>query len=147
MKCFRPETEQEKMLREEIEKLKREREEWVAKGNGEPSQGWEGDNPDISDILSQKERDLELLIRKLDDKVRFGQKGAERPGSASGRVNSFSERPSSRSGSIDESRSIDYNDRPSSRGSGDAWSRVGGDRRTYQGGRDRGFLASRDFDR
>ncbi|XP_039157863.1 eukaryotic translation initiation factor 4B2 [Eucalyptus grandis] len=144
----RPQTEQEKMLKEEIENLKKEMEKELAlKANNEHSQGSEADQPSLSDAISLKERELEALTRDLDDKVRFGQKSVDRPGSGYGRSGSFSDRPPSRSGSIDESRSMDYNDRPSSRGMGDAWSRSGNDRRPFQGGRDSGFLASRDSNR
>lgn len=147
-KVFRPQTEQEKMLKEEIENLKEEMEKELAlKANNEHSQGSEADQSSLSDAISLKERELEALTRELDDKVRFGQKSVDRPGSGYGRSGSFSDRPPSRSGSIDESRSMDYNDRPSSRGMGDAWSRSGNDRRPFQGGRDRGFLASRDSNR
>ncbi|KAF8040751.1 hypothetical protein BT93_B2854 [Corymbia citriodora subsp. variegata] len=143
----RPQTELEKMLKEEIENMKEMEKELAHKANNENSQGSEGDQPSLSDAISLKEKELETLTRDLDDKVRFGQKSVERPGSGYGRSGSFSDRPPSRSGSIDESRSVDYNGRPSSRGMGDAWSRSGNDRRPFQGGRDRGFLASRDSDR
>lgn len=147
-KVFRLLTEQEQMLKEEIENLKKEREKELAhEANNEHSQGSEGDQPSLSDAISLKERQLEALTRDLDDKVRFRQKSVERPGSGYGRSGSFSERPPSQSGSIDESRGMDYNDRPSSRGMGDAWSRGGNERRPFQGGRDRGFLASRDSNR
>ncbi|KAI3433144.1 uncharacterized protein J3R85_007361 [Psidium guajava] len=142
----RPWTEREKMLKEEIENLKKEREEELAhKANN--SQGSEGDQLSLNDPISLKERQLEALTRELDDKLRFGQKSVERPGSGYGRSGSFSERPPSRAGSIDESRSMDYNDRPPSRGMGDAWSRGGNERRPFQGGRDRGFLSGRNSDR
>lgn len=136
------------MLKEEIENLKKEREEELArKANNEHSQGSEGEQPSLSDAISLKERQLEALTHELDDKLRFPQKSGERPGSGYGRSGSFSERPPSRAGSIDESRSMDYNDRPPSRGMGDAWSRGGNERRPFQGGRDRGFLGSRNSDR
>ncbi|XP_042500714.1 eukaryotic translation initiation factor 4B2-like [Macadamia integrifolia] len=87
--------------------------------------------------MLSKEKDLELLIRELDDKVRFGQKSFERPGSGAGRVAGLPERPPSQSGLSDDYRS----------GTADVWSRPGDDRRAFQGGRERGFLSNRDIDR
>ncbi|KAI6686616.1 hypothetical protein NL676_032529 [Syzygium grande] len=67
----RPQTEQEKMLKEEIENLKKEREKEPAhEANNEHSQGSEGDQPSLSDAISLKERELEALTRDLDDKGR-----------------------------------------------------------------------------
>ncbi|KAI4373821.1 hypothetical protein MLD38_011896 [Melastoma candidum] len=140
----RPLSEEEKLLKEEIENLRKELDRQVSL---KEDNGTTGDRNDVSDALAEKERELEALTRDLDDKVRFGQKGIDRPRSRSGRVGSFSDRPPSRSGSIDDSRSVDYNDRPLSRGSGDAWPRTGNERRGFQGRRDGGFLGSRDFDR
>ncbi|KAJ9169453.1 hypothetical protein P3X46_017650 [Hevea brasiliensis] len=131
-------TPEEKLLKEEIERLKEDQK--SLQGPGE-------DQPNLQDIISQKEKELEHLTRDLDDKVRFGQKAIERPGSGTGRSASFSERPPSRSGSFDESRSIEYTDRPQSRGTQDIWTRPGDDRRQFQGGREREFVGSRDFDR
>ncbi|KAF2307058.1 hypothetical protein GH714_024597 [Hevea brasiliensis] len=143
----RLQTDEEKLLKEEIEQLKEHQKELTVKGNRESQEGPVEDQPNLQDIISQKEKKLEQLIRDWDDKVRFGQKAIERPGSEAGRAASFSERPYSRSGSFDESRSMEYVDRPRSRGSGtqDIWKRPGDDRR--EGGRERRFLGSRDFDR
>lgn len=148
IRCFRPETDHEKILKEEIDSLKKEweREVELKKKNDEPLEGYEEDQSSIRNILSEKEKELEALVCDLDDKVRFVQKGVDRPVSRSGSISSISERPPSRSGSIDGSRSIE-NDRPPSRGTSNAWSRTGNDRRTPQGGRDRGHFANRDFDR
>ncbi|KAK4779639.1 hypothetical protein SAY87_015745 [Trapa incisa] len=144
----RPQTEQEKILVDEIERLRLELERGITlKGKTEPLGGSEDDQTSISLILSQKERELELLVRDLDDKVRFGQKAAERPASRSGSVSSFSDRPPSRSSSIDESRSADHSDRPPSRGARDAWARPVNARQTFQHGRDRGFFTNREIDR
>ncbi|OWM76128.1 hypothetical protein CDL15_Pgr009774 [Punica granatum] len=144
----RPETEQEKALKEELDLLKRELDKTPEMNkNSESAQGPDADQSNLSDRISQKERELEMLIRDLDDKIRFRPKAPERPGSGSGRSTGYSDRPPSRSGSIDESRGMDYNGRPSSRGTGDAWARPAGDRRAFQGGRDRGFFGSRDYDR
>lgn len=146
--CFRPETEQEKMLKENIGKLKLELEGEVSvKGKAESFQGSEEDQTDLSFILSQKERELESLIRDSDDKVRFGQKAVERPASRSSSVSSFSERPPSHSSSIDESHSVDHSNRPPSRGTQDAWARPLNERRTFQRSRDRGFFTEREFNR
>ncbi|KVI05677.1 eukaryotic translation initiation factor 4B2-like [Cynara cardunculus var. scolymus] len=135
----RPETEAEKNLKEEIENLKREVEK-------------ENENR-LHDRIVEKERELEQLSHDLDDKVRFGQKSVERPGSGAGRVGGtgfLQERPpSSQSGSFDESRSVDFSERPRSRG--DSWMRGGGDERRggFGGGsgKDRGFMGNRDFGR
>lgn len=145
---LRPETDKEKSLKEELDLLKRELDkELEMKSNGEFAQRPGEDQSNLSDIISQKEKELELLIRDLDDKARIRPKAPERPGSGSGRITGSSDRPPSRSGSIDESRSLDHNGRPPSRGAGDAWSRPNSDRRAFQGGRDRGFFGSRDYDR
>lgn len=141
---FRPETEEEKLLKEEIDHLKELQKEFMGR---ESVQGSGGDQPSLQDTISQKEMELEILIHDLDDKVRFGQKALERPGSGAGRAGSFPERPPSQSGSFDESRSMEFMDRPRSRGKHDIWTRPGDDRRAFQGGRERGFLGSRDFDR
>ncbi|KAK8625553.1 hypothetical protein V6N13_090421 [Hibiscus sabdariffa] len=88
-----------------------------------------------------------MLIQDLENKVRFGQKAVERPGSGAGRTGSFPDRPPSQSGSIDGSRSMEFKDRPRFRGSADAWTRPGDERRGFQGGRDRGFQGNRDMER
>ncbi|CAN0896295.1 Eukaryotic translation initiation factor 4B1 [Linum grandiflorum] len=132
----RPETEEEKLLKEEINKLKED----VQK---EAVQVSDGDQSSINEIISQKEKELETLIRDLDDKVRFRQKPLSRPGSGAGRTPAFSDRPPSRSGSVDESRNTEFLDRPRSRGAPDILTRPVDERRSFQGGRgQRGFLAS-----
>ncbi|KAE9454662.1 hypothetical protein C3L33_13437, partial [Rhododendron williamsianum] len=138
----RPETEAEKNLKEEIDHLKKEFES-SSHANSEPLEGSGEDQTTMHDLIVSKERDLELLIRELDDKVRFGQKAIERPGSGAGRVSSFHERPPPQS--FQEPRNVEFMDRPRSRGTGDMWSRQGDDRRSYQGGREGGFLSSRDM--
>lgn len=142
-KLCRPETEEEKKLKEEIEYLKNK----LEKESTEPSQESAGDQPSLRDTLLQRERELEKLIRDLDDKVRFGQKAVERPGSGAGRSGNYLERPPSQSGPFEESKSIEFMERPRSRGTGDLWTRPADDRRGFQGGRERGFLGSRDLDR
>ncbi|XP_022726068.1 eukaryotic translation initiation factor 4B2-like [Durio zibethinus] len=142
----RPETEEEKILKEEIDHLKKELEK-DSTTNSESA----GDQPTLREKLLHKERELEILIRDFENKVRFGQKAVERPGSGAGRIGSFPDRPPSQSGSIDGSRSVEFMARPRSRGTADAWTRPGDDRRGFQGGfqigRDKGFLGSRDLDR
>lgn len=136
------------MLKEEIENLKLELKREVAvKVKTEPLNNLEEDQTSISFMLSQKERELELLIHELDDKVRFGQKAIERPASRSGSVSSFSERPPSRSSSVDESRGVDHHDWSLSQSTGDAWARPRNVRRTFHGSQERGFSTNRDFDR
>lgn len=138
--CCRPETEEEMKLKEEIKLLKNE---LLQKSSEEQSI--------LNDEICQKENDLVVLVRELDDKVRFGQKAIERPGSGGGRFGSGGpERPPSQPGGYEEGRGGggEFRERPRSRGTGDAWSRPMDDRRaSYQGGRGRGFLGSRDVDR
>ncbi|CAH1433917.1 unnamed protein product [Lactuca virosa] len=116
----RSETEAEKNLKEEIDNLRREFE------KESPS------NVELHDMIIEKERELEQLSHDLDDKLRFSQKSFERPGSGAGR-------PPSQSGSFDESRSVDFSERPQSRD----------DRRRGFGGtgKDRGFLGNTDLAR
>ncbi|XP_021743498.1 eukaryotic translation initiation factor 4B2-like [Chenopodium quinoa] len=150
----RPETEEEKALKEEIENLKKELEK---EPDNDAPQETEGEQTSLRDLIKSKESDLETLTRELDDKVRFGQKAVERPGSrhgsrpgsGAGRFTNYPERPPSQSGSFDNGRVPEVMDRPRSRGTGDVWTRPGEDRRGgFQGGRDRGgFLGNRDFDR
>ena len=103
--------------------------------------------PTLHDTLLHKERELEILIQDLNNKVRFWQKVVERPGSGAGKIGNFLDRPPSQSGSTDGFRSVEFTDMPRSRGTADAWTRPTDDRRGFQGGRDRGFLGNRDLDR
>ncbi|EYU22540.1 hypothetical protein ABFS82_05G020900 [Erythranthe guttata] len=166
----RPETEEEKNLKEEIEHLKNE----LQQKSGE-------EQTSVQDLILQKQQHLEVLVHQLDDKVRYSQKIFERqnsrppsrPGSHDGPRSGFPERPSSgprpyedprsgfherprsRPGAYEEnnrsvypqrssithgayqeqSRGGNYNERPSSRGSTDSWTRT-----TFEGG-------NRDVDR
>ncbi|XP_017611296.1 eukaryotic translation initiation factor 4B2-like [Gossypium arboreum] len=143
----RPETEEEKILKEEIDNLKKELEK-----DSTPASESALDQSALRDTLLHKERELEKLIRDLENKVKFGQKAVERPGSGSGRIgSSYSDRPPSQSGSSDSSRNMEFMDRPRSRGTVDGWTRPADDRRGFQGGfqggRDRGFPGNRDVDR
>lgn len=146
---FRPETIEEKLLKEEIDNLKKQLEnESTVNSNEESADGSGGDQTGTHAMLLEKERELELLIRDLDDKVRFGQKAVERPGSSAGKTAGFSDRPPSRSGSFEDSRSVDFTDRPRSRGTGDTSMRPTDDRRQFQGSKDRGWFSdSRDLNR
>ncbi|CAK9312392.1 unnamed protein product [Citrullus colocynthis] len=157
----RPETEEEKMLKEEIDVLRKELEEGLSlNANKESAQESAGEIQNLRDRINKKERELETLILDLDDKVRFGKKATERPGSGAGRAAVFPERPGSGAGraavfperppsqgSFDESRSFESIDRPQSRGTADVWSRSTDDRKPIQGARDRGFLSNRDVER
>ncbi|KAJ7945454.1 Eukaryotic initiation factor [Quillaja saponaria] len=144
----RPETMEEKLLKAEIDQLKTEVEkDSTINANSESLEEAGGDQTSLHGILLQKERELELLTHDLDDKLRFGQKAIERPGSGAGRSANFQERAPSQSGSFENSRSVEFTDMPRSRGTGDVWTRPVDDRRAFQGGRERGFLSSRDLDR
>ncbi|CAL9248586.1 unnamed protein product [Arabidopsis halleri] len=147
----RPETEEEKMLKEEIEELRKKLEkESIAPEIKESDQepGSNNNHNDLPEIIRGKEKDLEILTRELDDKVRFRQKPVERPGSGAGRTGTFSERTHSRAGSIDETRSFESTERPRSRGAVDAWVRPADDqRRNFQGSKERGFFSNRSSSR
>lgn len=135
-------------LKVEIDHLKRELEKESASNVNRDSQQVSGQvQTSMHDRLLQKERELEQITRELDDKVRFVHKPIERPGSGSGRSSAVFERPPSRSGSFEDSRNTEFMQRPRSRGTGDAWPRQRDERRGFQGGRERGFLGSRNVDR
>ncbi|GLJ13110.1 hypothetical protein SUGI_0205370 [Cryptomeria japonica] len=80
----RAETQEEQKLKEEINALKKLAEETVS---GESKMnGLDSSESAIQEKITLLEKELELLIRALDDKVRFGKKsGDSRPGSAAGR--------------------------------------------------------------
>ncbi|CDY13630.1 BnaA06g32930D [Brassica napus] len=143
-----PETEEEKMLKEEIEELRKKLEKEsiapeIKQSDQEPGTN-NNNHHDLPETLRGKEKALEILTRELDDKVRFRQKLVERPGSGAGRTGSYSERTHSRSGSIDESRSFESTERPRSREAVDAWVRpVDDQRRNFQGSKERGFFSNR----
>lgn len=150
---------EETLLKEEIDNLKKELEkESAMNSNKESVEDDGGDQTSTRAVLLQKERELEVLIRDLDDKVRFGQKAIDRPGSSAGKAGGFSDRPPSRSGSFEDSRSVDFADRPRSRGlgadrprsrgAGDMLMHPSDDRRQFQGSRERGWFSdSRDLSR
>ncbi|CAN8293853.1 unnamed protein product [Cochlearia groenlandica] len=145
----RPETEGERMLKEEIKELQKqlEKEATIPPESKESQHEPDSNHKNLPDLISEKEKDLDSLIRELDDKVRFRPKQVDRPGSGAGRTGNYSERPHSRGGSIDESRSVESMERPSSRGTGDNWPRPVDDRRNFQGSKERGFFSNRNFDR
>ncbi|KAL1539303.1 eukaryotic translation initiation factor 4B1-like [Salvia divinorum] len=97
----RPESEEEKNLKEEIEQLKKE----LLQKTGDEEAG-------VQDQINKKEQELELLVSQLDDKVRYSQRNFERqsPGAAQGA--GFNDRPPSRTG-FHEGRS-GFLDRPPS---------------------------------
>ncbi|XP_019461987.1 PREDICTED: eukaryotic translation initiation factor 4B2-like isoform X2 [Lupinus angustifolius] len=145
LRVERPETEEEKLLHEEIDQLKKELEKEYTTNSNKESVGGAGVDH-TSAILLKKERELELLIHDLDDKVRFGQKAVDRPDSSAGKSAGFPDRPPSQSGLFEDTRSVEFNDRPRSRGTGDTSMRPSDDRRPYQGSRERGwFSGSRDL--
>ncbi|CAN7096619.1 unnamed protein product [Brassica rapa subsp. narinosa] len=140
----RPETEGERLLKEEIEELRKkfEKEATITADSKETQQESHSNNHNIPDIISAKEKELESLIRELDDKVRFRPRAVERPGSGAGsRTGNYSERPHSRGGSVEDARSVESMERPRSRGTG------GDDRRNFQGSKERGFFSNRNVDR
>ncbi|KAI5384572.1 hypothetical protein KIW84_071540 [Lathyrus oleraceus] len=137
----RLETIEEKLLKEEIDNLKKEIEKESSISSNKEVNDAVGGQTGTHAMLLEKEKELELLIRDLDDKVRFGQKAVERPGSSSGKTAGFPDRPLSRSGSFEDSRSVDFSDRPRSRGTGDM-SRPTDDRRQFQGSKDRGWFSN-----
>ncbi|KAJ6821302.1 putative eukaryotic translation initiation factor 4B1 [Iris pallida] len=138
-------TDEEKMLKEEINHLKKELSiETEGNLNGDPAAHSTEQAAYLHEQISQKERDLEKLIRDLDDKVRFGQKATSemRPGSGAGN------RPPSQSGMSEEPRNMEFTERPRSRGGlGDSWAKPMDDRRGFQGGRESSFFGSRNMDR
>ncbi|KAL6577922.1 hypothetical protein OROMI_010250 [Orobanche minor] len=97
----RPETEEEKNLKEEIKHLKHE----LPKKPTEDQTG-------IHDIICQKQHDLELLVRQLDDRVHYSRKIFGRKDSGAITGTGFSERPP-QPGSYDEHSRAGSLDRPS----------------------------------
>eukprot|EP01018_Ginkgo_biloba_P036820 Gb_28173 [translate_table: standard] len=145
----RLETEEEKKLKEEINVLKELVKETVSdegRLNGMASgvRCIEENELNLKNQIILKENQLELLSRDLDDKVRFGQRGGSRPGSAAGRSFENVERPGSRSGYSDGGRSLDSFERPISRGGedrrADVWTRSSEERRGMRGDRERSFV-------
>ncbi|PKA62070.1 hypothetical protein AXF42_Ash018295 [Apostasia shenzhenica] len=139
----RPDTDEEKILKKEIDYLKKELEKTTQVNLNEDSEQFST----LQEQLRQREKELEQLIHELDDKVRFVQRSSNdvKFGSAAGRIPFATDRPPSQSGS-DDSRHRDF-ERPRSRGMGDSWSRPLDERRGFQLNRDSSFLTSRSMDR
>ncbi|XP_075482056.1 eukaryotic translation initiation factor 4B2-like [Primulina tabacum] len=95
----RPQTEEEKNLKDKIEQLTNELQQKLVK-----------DQTGVSEIIFQKQQELDLLVRQLDDRVRYSQKGFERHGSGAGRGAGFHDRPPSRPGAPDAGAGL--HDRP-----------------------------------
>ncbi|XP_020261538.1 eukaryotic translation initiation factor 4B2-like [Asparagus officinalis] len=139
----RPETDEEKMLKKEIDHLKSQEADLKSEAAQVSADKFGG----LHEQILQKERELEILIHQLDDKVRFGQKtvGNMRPGSGGGRIGALLDaRPNSRSGVSEESRSSEFMERPRSRGGmTDAWAKPSNDKRGFQSG----YFGDRSLDR
>lgn len=144
-KSLRPETEEEKMLKEEINHLKELMKEADVNANGESVPGAAEEFSTLCEQILTKERELEMLTCDLDSKVRFGQRASDRPGSGAGRIASIPDRPPSQSSMPEEPRNMEFMERPRSRGS-DVWTRSGDDRKSFQSGRG-GFFSNQDMDR
>ncbi|XP_020571951.1 eukaryotic translation initiation factor 4B1-like [Phalaenopsis equestris] len=146
----RPLTDEEKMLKEEIDHLKKQLAyETDNKVNSDSAPISTEQVRSLHELIREKEKELDQLVSLLDDKVRFGQKASTdgRPGSGSGRTAFSADRAPSQSTISDDSRNIEFMDRPRSRGRSDSWSRPMDDRRGFSRSRDSGFLASRNVDR
>lgn len=139
----RAETEEEIRLKEEINDLKAHAKEIGSEQhvvNGDTS---EGDHNALYEEILSKEKKLELIIRELDDKVRFVKRGNDRPISAAGRPPESFDRPGSQSGRPDSGNSFESLGRPRSRGGEgggpDVWRSAEDRRGAYGGGRDKFF--------
>ncbi|XP_020106740.1 eukaryotic translation initiation factor 4B1-like [Ananas comosus] len=137
----RPETTEEKILKEEISNLKEALKATEVNTNNESVQVSAEEVTNLREKILIKEKDLELLIQQLDDKVRFGQRGTtdNRPGSGAGRVAAFSQAVLS-----EDSRSTESIERPRSRGGmGETLPKTVDDKWGFQGIRDRSSFGSR----
>ena len=129
---FRPETNDERELKEEINLLKLELNENEAKMSDD-------DAKSLAEKITQMEKQLELLTIAMDDKIRFSQ----RPGSGAGRVTA-----SPPTNLADESQMKESMERPGSRSGMDQYSKPTEERWGFQGSRDRGsFGGNRSSDR
>ncbi|PKA55491.1 hypothetical protein AXF42_Ash006693 [Apostasia shenzhenica] len=146
----RPETDEEKMLKEEIDDLKKE---LVKETENKPDYDFTGNFAEpikaLHEQIRHREKELDQLIRKLNDKVRFGQRASTdvRPGSGAGRIPLSPDRPLSHSGMSEDSIHMEFKERPRSRGTAESWDRPMDDRRGFNSGRDLGFLAGGNVDR
>ncbi|CAL4886924.1 unnamed protein product [Urochloa decumbens] len=128
----RPETNDERVLKEEINLLKLELNENEAKMS-------EDDAKSLTEKITEMEKQLELLTIAMDDKIRFSQ----RPGSGAGRVTA-----SPPTSFADESQTRESMERPGSRSGMDQYQKPTEERWGFQGSRDRGsFGGNRSSDR
>jgi hypothetical protein len=121
-------------LKEEISLLKVDLKD-MEKISGGSDQAAPEDAKNLTEKISKMEKQLELLTRELDDKIRFGQ----RPGSGAGRVTTFprsslAEEPQVAVTIIDRSHS---HDRPRSRGGMEPYHKPVEERWGFQGSRER----------
>jgi hypothetical protein len=126
----RPESEEEKILKEEITLLKVDLKEIEAKTSDGSDQAPPENAKDLSEKISQLEKQLELLTVELDDKTRFGQ----RPSSGAGRVTSFPPASSAEEPHV----AVAHMDRPRSRGGMETYPKPVEERWGFHGSRERG---------
>ncbi|KAF7002096.1 hypothetical protein CFC21_017634 [Triticum aestivum] len=119
----RPESEEEKNLKEEINLLKVDLKEIEAIAGDGSEQAKE-----VSEKISQMEKQLDLLTVELDDKIRFGQ----RPSSGAGRAAAFP------SASEEPHVAVAHMDRPRSRGGVETYPKPVEERWGFHGSRERG---------
>ncbi|WVZ74771.1 hypothetical protein U9M48_022908 [Paspalum notatum var. saurae] len=118
----RPETNEESVLKEEINLLKVQLNESEGKISDDDAKG-------LSEKIIRMEKQLELLIIAMDDKIRFSQ----RPGSGAGRV--IASPPTN---FPDEPQIKESMERPHSRSSTEQYPKPTEERWGFQGSRDRG---------
>ncbi|KAM0847438.1 hypothetical protein ACQ4PT_055017 [Festuca glaucescens] len=126
----RPESEEEKILKEEITLLKVDLKEIEAKTSDGSDQAPPENEKDLSEKISQLEKQLELLTVELDDKTRFGQ----RPSSGAGRVTSFPPASSAEEPHV----AVAHMDRPRSRGGMETYPKPVEERWGFHGSKERG---------
>ncbi|CAN6244972.1 unnamed protein product, partial [Urochloa humidicola] len=117
----RPETNDERVLKEEINLLKLELNENEAKMSDDYAKS-------LTEKITEMEKQLELLKITMDDKIRFSQ----RPGSGAGRVTA-----SPPTNFADESQIRESMERPGSRSGMDQYPKPTEERWGFQGSRDR----------
>ncbi|XP_062184771.1 eukaryotic translation initiation factor 4B1-like [Phragmites australis] len=136
----RPESDEEKILKEEINLLKVDLKEIEAKISDGYDQASLEEAKKLSEKTSQMERQLQLLSIELDDKIRFGQ----RPSSGAGRVRTYP--PTSLA--EEPQATVSTMDRPRSRGGMEPYSKPVEERWGFQGSREKGsFGGSSSSDR
>ncbi|CAM0904168.1 unnamed protein product [Alopecurus aequalis] len=126
----RPESEEEKNLKEEINLLKVDLKLIEAKTSDGSDQAPPENAKELSEKISQLEKQLELLSVELDDKTRFGQ----RPSSGAGRVASFPQATSAEEPHV----AVAHMDRPRSRGGVETYPKPVEERWGFHGSRERG---------